>query len=99
MHRIFHALTGFLVAAAVICPSAHAAIDDAQPNGFSVVEAVHIAAPPDKVYAVLIDPARWWDGGHSFSRDAKNFTLDARAGGCWCETLPGRGWASTARSP
>jgi uncharacterized protein YndB with AHSA1/START domain len=51
----------------------------------------HIAASPDKVYAALIEPARWWSSDHTFSGDAKHLHLEARAGGCWCETLPNGG--------
>lgn len=36
----------------------------------------------------LMSPADWWSGAHSFSGDAENFVLDARAGGCFCEMLP-----------
>lgn len=47
-------------------------------------------APVDaeETWQVLINPADWWNGEHSFSGDAENFTLDARAGGCFCEMLP-----------
>jgi uncharacterized protein YndB with AHSA1/START domain len=68
-----------------------AAVTDAAANGFSVTEKVHIAAPPDKVYGELIVPAHWWSSTHTFSRSAANLTLDAKAGGCWCETLPNGG--------
>jgi hypothetical protein len=57
-------------------------------NGFEVRETVHVAAAPDKAYAVLLQPARWWSSQHTFSGSAANLVLDARAGGCWCETLP-----------
>jgi uncharacterized protein YndB with AHSA1/START domain len=60
-------------------------------NGFEVRETVHTAAPPDQVYAALLQPARWWSSDHTFSRRAANLILDARAGGCWCETLPNGG--------
>jgi uncharacterized protein YndB with AHSA1/START domain len=73
--------------------AARAEVLDVQPNGFSVQEKVEIAASPDKVYETLIQPAKWWSSGHTFSGDAKNMTLDARAGGCWCETLPNGGSA------
>ncbi|HXC56755.1 MAG TPA: SRPBCC domain-containing protein [Rhizomicrobium sp.] len=88
MQRIAHAVAGFLVALAMTSP-ARAAVNDAATNGFSVTEAVHIAAPPDKVYAALVTPARWWSPVHTFSKNAANLVLDAKAGGCWCETLPG----------
>jgi uncharacterized protein YndB with AHSA1/START domain len=57
-------------------------------NGFEVRETAHTAAPPDKVYAAILAPARWWSSEHTFSASASNLTLDARVGGCWCETLP-----------
>jgi hypothetical protein len=60
-------------------------------NGFEVRETVHVAAAPDKAYAALLQPARWWNSDHTFSGNAANLTLDARAGGCWCETLPDGG--------
>ena len=70
---------------------AGAAVVDAQPGGFQVQVSAVIAAPPDKVYAALIQPARWWSSEHTFSADARNITLDPRAGGCWCEALPNGG--------
>jgi len=60
-------------------------------NGFEVRETAHSAASPDKVYAALLLPARWWSSDHTFSGSAANLVLDARAGGCWCETLPDGG--------
>lgn len=59
--------------------------------GFEVREQAHVAAAPDAVYAALLAPKRWWDAKHTYSGDARNLTLDAKAGGCWCETLPGGG--------
>ncbi len=68
-----------------------AEVQSAGPNGFEVRETVHVLAAPDKAYAVLLQPARWWSPEHTFSRNAANLTLDVRAGGCWCETLPDGG--------
>jgi uncharacterized protein YndB with AHSA1/START domain len=67
------------------------------PNGFSLSETTHIAAPPDKVYAAIVAPQRWWSSQHSFSGSAANFTFDAREGGCWCETLPNGGFVEHLR--
>lgn len=44
-------------------------------------------AAPNRVYAALTGPARWWDSSHTYSGNASNLSLDARAGGCWCEQL------------
>jgi uncharacterized protein YndB with AHSA1/START domain len=60
-------------------------------NGFEIHETAHAAASPDKVYAALLQPARWWSSDHTFSGNAANLVLEPRAGGCWCETLPNGG--------
>lgn len=60
-------------------------------NEFEIRETAHTSASPDKVYTALLSPARWWNSEHTFSGNAANLSLDARAGGCWCETLPGGG--------
>jgi uncharacterized protein YndB with AHSA1/START domain len=73
-----------LLAAAV---PAVATVIDVAPYGFTLQVSAHIAAPPDKVYAVLTKPALWWDSAHTFSGDAHNLVLSAKAGGCWCEKL------------
>jgi hypothetical protein len=33
----------------------------------------------------------WWNMDHSYSRDGKNMTIDARPGGCFCEKLANGG--------
>ena len=85
---------GVGVAAALLamnCAAAHAAVVDQQPNGFAIEETAHIAAAPEAVYAALIHPEKWWNSQHTFSQDRANLSLDAKAGGCLCETLPGGG--------
>src|SRR5262249_59602423 len=45
-----------------------------------------------KVYAALTDGVgAWWDPAHTFSRDARNLSIDATPGGCFCERLPDGG--------
>ena len=78
------------VAVSIGRPAAAEVISAGQ-NGFEIRETVHVAAAPDKAYAALLQPARWWSSEHTFSGSAANLTLDARAGGCWCETLPDGG--------
>jgi len=90
--RLWQFAAGIALACAVIAAEkASADITDAAPNGFTLSETAHIAASSDKVYAALITPKFWWSPQHTFSHDPANLTLDARAGGCWCETLPGGG--------
>ena len=69
--------------------SAHAEVIEEGANGFSLERTVHVVAPPERVYAALIQPAKWWNSEHTFSGSAANLSLDARAGGCFCELWNG----------
>jgi uncharacterized protein YndB with AHSA1/START domain len=61
-------------------------------NGFLVSHEVHIAAAPRNVYDALVGQVgAWWNPGHTFSGDARNLSIDARPGGCFCERLPDGG--------
>lgn len=89
---------GALGAMAVLAGSpAFAAVAASTPAGFTVTETAHVAAAPDKVFAALAAPARWWSSDHTYSRDAANLSVELRAGGCWCEKLPGGGSAEHLR--
>ncbi len=79
------------VALALAAGPAGAAVVDAQANGFQVRLPASINAPPARVYAALGQVSRWWSSRHSFSGDAKNYSLELKAGGCMCEALPGGG--------
>ncbi len=84
------AVLGAALAASCIV-GAHGAVTDVTSNGFTLKESAEISATSDKIYAALIRPSRWWGKDHTFSGNAANLTLDARAGGCFCEKLPGGG--------
>lgn len=85
-------LFGVALACALIATGrAFADVSDVDAGGFTIREAVHVNAGADKIYAVLIAPQNWWSSKHTFSGSAANMSLDARAGGCWCETLPNGG--------
>ena len=75
-------LTGTEAAADVIDRSA---------SGFTVKTTVAVAAAPQRIYQDLLNPGSWWDKEHTYSGDAKNMTLTAQPGGCFCEKLPGGG--------
>jgi uncharacterized protein YndB with AHSA1/START domain len=81
-------LSAFLLAATI---PALGSVADVASNGFTVQITTHVAAAADKVYSALIIPAHWWNSEHTFSGDASNLVLDAKAGGCWCEQLPDGG--------
>ncbi len=82
---------GGAVALLLIAGSVKAAVVESNAQGFAVEETAHIDASPAKVYAALIHPENWWNSEHTFSQNAKNLSLDPKAGGCLCEALPGGG--------
>ena len=85
-----------LIAAALAAPASAKVVAD-NAAGFAIEHETVIAASPQRVYAAIGQPARWWNGAHSWSGKAANLTLDLRAGGCFCEKLPGGGGVEHAR--
>jgi uncharacterized protein YndB with AHSA1/START domain len=67
-------------------------------TGFLVKLDANINAPAAKVYDALVGQVgSWWDPEHTYSGDAKNLSIDARPGGCFCEKLPNGGGIEHAR--
>ena len=61
-------------------------------TGFRVKLETNINAPAAKVYEALVGQiGSWWNPEHTYSHDAKNLSIDARPGGCFCEKLPNGG--------
>ena len=75
-----------LLALLVIAGGAAAA--EVTPHGFLVRYELVIGAPAAKVYDSLIGVGSWWSEKHTYSGDSRNLSIDARAGGCFCEKLP-----------
>jgi hypothetical protein len=62
---------------------------DSTPSGFTLKTTVTVAAWRHGVYNALVTSVgRWWDDEHTYSGDAKNLSIDAVPGGCFCEVLP-----------
>jgi uncharacterized protein YndB with AHSA1/START domain len=71
---------------------ARAEVVDSGAGGFLVRGEATVQSAPDAVYEALTkDIGGWWDSEHTFSRDSRNLSLDARPGGCFCERLPDGG--------
>ncbi len=66
---------------------AQAEIIDSAGGGFATSHSAIVAADRDTVWEKLVHPEGWWS--HTWSNDSANLALDARAGGCMCETIPG----------
>lgn len=82
---------GAALVALACCADAQAAVVESNANGFAIEETVHIAVSPDKLYSALVHPELWWNPQHTLSGSAANLSLDAKAGGCLCESLPNGG--------
>ncbi len=54
-------------------------------NGFNLVIEAQTAASPLDAYNQFVRIDEWWDANHSYFGQARNFSLDPRAGGCFCE--------------
>jgi hypothetical protein len=82
-----------LAIAAVITASgvSRAEVVESGPAGFTVRHVVTVGVPPAEAYRRLVAVGEWWAKEHTYSGDARNLTLDARAGGCFCEKLADQG--------
>ena len=78
---------------ALVCAIAPLSADvaDSSANGFTVKETVNIQASPQDVFARIFKVGDWWSSDHTFSHDAHNLSMEEKAGGCFCEKMPGGG--------
>ena len=83
-------IPGLAVAGLLAASGAQAEVVDSTANGFAVKQEAEIAAPAGKVYEAIVAIGRWWSSDHTYSGDASNMTLEARANGCFCEALDRR---------
>lgn len=77
--------------AAALAASGIAAADVRAKGADGFVLQVTVEAPMsrDDAWARLVDIGAWWEGSHTYSGDAASLSLDAQAGGCWCEVWSG----------
>ena len=80
--------------AALLCfgTAAYAEVADMNASGFLIKHEVTVNATPANAYKALVDEVgSWWNSAHTYSNDARNLSIDARPGGCFCEKLPNGG--------
>jgi len=74
------------------CGSATADVVEATPNSFVVETSVLVPGTPDAAFVGFTQSiGAWWDSAHTWSGDANNLGLEAKAGKCFCEQLPNGG--------
>ncbi len=58
-------------------------------SGFVSEHSLILAVSPARAYDAFVNEvAAWWDAEHSYTGEAQNFSIDATAGGCFCEIGP-----------
>jgi uncharacterized protein YndB with AHSA1/START domain len=78
--------SAFLVLGLVAATSAaRAETSQVSGGGFTVTHAAVVAGEPEQVWQAFTQLPRWWKPSHTWSGQSSNMTLDAQAGGCWCE--------------
>lgn len=86
-------LTAIALVAFLAIPSiADAKVLAKSATGFVVEHTVDLKTDARAAYDAFLKIGSWWSSSHSFSGDAKNLTIEAKPGGCWCETLPSGGF-------
>ena len=66
---------------------AQGAVTEVREDSFTIETTVLVDAKPRSTYRDLTRVAHWWDPAHTWSGAARNMRLEARGGGCFCETL------------
>ena len=80
-------VTGMLVALALAAvPPAGAEVVDAARDGFTVENSEVVPVDADTAWRALVDDVGlWWPADHTWWGDAGKLSIDASAGGCFCE--------------
>lgn len=87
MNRFRKRRAAGLVAAALaaVASPLRAETSGVSAGGFTVTFAMVVEGEPDRVWQAFTQLPRWWSPQHTWSGQASNLSLDAQAGGCWCE--------------
>ncbi len=83
------AIAASAFAAAALGGAALADVKASAPDGMTIQIKAEVALDRDDAWARLLDIGSWWSGAHSYSGNSHNVSVDAVAGGCWCELWSG----------
>jgi uncharacterized protein YndB with AHSA1/START domain len=79
-------ITFVSIAFCILVLPARAEVKDASPSGFSIENSAVVAVDPSTAWQALVGSAdSWWPKDHTWWGRASKLTIDARAGGCFCE--------------
>jgi len=81
----------YTFAGAVALTGGFAAADvkKAAPDGMVIQIKAEVPLDRDAAWARLLNIPTWWNGEHTYSGQADKLSIDAVAGGCWCEFWSG----------
>lgn len=77
-----------LAATCLLTAPARAEVLASAESAFVIRLTTEVSGAPIDAWRVLVAPAQWWDGQHTYSGDAANLYIDSQATGCFCEKLP-----------
>ena len=80
---------GLAFAFALAGGAAQADVKASAPDGLIIQIKTEVALDRDDAWARLLDVGSWWNGSHTYSGNAQFMSIDAVAGGCWCELWSG----------
>lgn len=80
-------IAGLAAVTALTSAPAQAELVTTSESGFVSRHTALVKGTPGAAWSGVIAPSSWWQDQHTFSGDAENLTLDARANGCFCESL------------
>ncbi|MEM7077401.1 MAG: ATPase [Pseudomonadota bacterium] len=67
-------------------------VQHAGPEGFVSAHTLVLPVPPEQAFTALTAQVHlWWDAAHSYGGEAARFSMQTRAGGCFCEDLGAAG--------
>src|SRR5688572_15907839 len=88
---------GALALSLALASAAYAEVQETRDGYFAIQSVILVDLAPSTAYRELIRIPEWWDPAHTWSGSSRNLTLDARAGGCFCEKLKNGGSVQHAR--
>lgn len=76
------------LASLALLDPAEGAVIDSTANGFTIENSAEVPTDAMTTWKALVDDVgKWWPRDHTWWGDASELTIDARAGGCFCERL------------
>lgn len=88
MKRISYLLCS-LIAFTSAPSSVQAKVTATSESHFVVEHEVAVPLDAQSSYRLLGKPSQWWNSGHTWSGDAKNMSMQLKAGACFCEIWQG----------